>query len=481
MTFNSLAYFLFVPVVFLVWSLACERLRWVVLLAASYLFYASFNAPYLLVALLLVTCASYACGILIQVSTDERRRKIIFWAGVTTNLLVLASLKYIPFPAEAFTSASGQTLLAIGVSYYVFQAISYLIDISLEIAPAERHFGRFALYLAFFPKLLQGPIERSNDLLPQLHITRPFDYYEVREGMILFAGGFFKKVVIADRLALFVDNVYGDVHAFTGLNLLLATYFYAIQIYADFSGYTDMALGTARLFGIRLTPNFNSPYTAPSVAEFWRRWHISFSRWILDYLFKPMQMQFRRWGNTGTAAALLLTFLACGIWHGAKWGFVAWGVLHGCYLAISVFYRPLRMRLQQRMMVRRGSLFKAWQVVVTFHLVCLAWIFFRSETLSDAVYVITQIPSGLGEQLLSLFQGAGGRTLIMGRQSGLDLALNFVALGFMGLMGLLARRGGATVLFRQPVVLRWGFYAGVTVVIILFGVFGEHRFIYFKF
>jgi D-alanyl-lipoteichoic acid acyltransferase DltB (MBOAT superfamily) len=208
--------------------------------------------------------------------------------------------------------------------------------------------------------------------------------------MLLFTWGLFKKVVIADRLAIFVDTVYNDVHAFTGIPLLLATYAYAFQIYMDFSGYTDMALGSAQLFNINLTQNFNSPYLATSIVDFWRRWHITFSRWILDYIFKPLQMHCRSWKNWGTVTAIIVTFLVSGIWHGASWGFVIWGGLHGLYMACSIFYKPFKKKLHKALGVEETKLLKFWQIFVTFNLVCFAWVFFRAKDLSDAYYIIAK-------------------------------------------------------------------------------------------
>ncbi|TLM59851.1 MAG: MBOAT family protein, partial [Deltaproteobacteria bacterium] len=311
MTFNSLAYFLFLPAVWLVHHCLGQRLRWLFLLAASLGFYASLKAPYLLGVLALVTVATYGFGLWIDRAGTPGAKRRLLWGGIAVNVAVLAAMKYVPFLAENLTLLFGflgspvqlphmQLLVAVGVSYYVFQAISYLSDIYLEIAEPERHFGYFALSLAFFPKLLQGPIERSGELLPQLKAPYVFDYGNVRYGLLLFTWGLFKKVVLADRLGLYVDAVYADIPAYHGLPLLAATYAYAFQIYFDFSGYTDMALGTARLFNIRLTDNFNRPYLATSVADFWRRWHISFSRWILDYIFKPLQMAWRGGREWGT-------------------------------------------------------------------------------------------------------------------------------------------------------------------------------------
>jgi D-alanyl-lipoteichoic acid acyltransferase DltB (MBOAT superfamily) len=226
-----------------------------------------------------------------------------------------------------------RVLSSIGMSFYTFQALSYSNDIYREIQIPEAHLGRFALYVCFFPKLLQGPIERAGGLLIQLRKPFEFDYENTREGLLRIAWGLFKKVVIADRVAVIVNTVYGNAGGFTGLPLIVATYSYAIQIYTDFSGYTDIALGTARLFNIRLTENFNKPYFAQGVADFWRRWHISLSSWLLDYIFRPLQWRWRDLRLAGPFMALLVTFLVSGAWHGASWNFILWGLLHGLFIA----------------------------------------------------------------------------------------------------------------------------------------------------
>ena len=264
MAFNSLEYFLFLPLIWLIHHFLGQRFRWLFLLAASYLFYASLKVPYLLGVITLVTVATYFFGRWIQQTKSEKKKRQLLWGGIVTNVLILIVMKYIPFLTDnlnallsffdsPISTHHAPLFVAIGVSYYIFQAISYLSDIYLEIEEPEPHFGYFALYLAFFPKLLQGPIERAGDLLPQLKQKYEFNYDNMRFGMLLFTWGLFKKVVLADRLGLYVDTVYDDVHSYQGLPLILATYAYAFQIYFDFSGYTDMALGTARLFNINLT------------------------------------------------------------------------------------------------------------------------------------------------------------------------------------------------------------------------------------
>jgi len=430
MAFNSLEYFLFLPVVWLIHHLLGQRFRWIFLLIASYVFYASLKVPYLVEVIAFVTLSTYGFGLWIHRS-GGRQKQCLFWGGVITNILILIALKYLPFLTENLTilfdilkgpviSYHAPLLITIGASFYIFQAISYLNDIYLEIEEPERHLGYFSLYLAFFPKLLQGPIERAGALLPQLKQKYAFNYDNMRYGMLLFTWGLFKKVVLADRLGLYVDTVYDDVHAYQGLPLILATYAFAFEIYFSFSGYTDMALGTARLFNINLTNNFDKPYLATSVADFWRRWHITFSRWIFDYIFKPLQMQWRNAKNWGTAAALMVTFLVSGIWHGASWTFVVWGLLHGLYMCCSVFYRPFQKKIHKALKLEKTKVLNAWQVFVTFNLVCFAWIFFRANNASDAVYIVKNAFNVLGNYKIFLEDGAREfiiKTIVLGVHS----------------------------------------------------------------
>lgn len=485
MPFNSLKYFLFLPVVYLVFCFAGERARWFVLLVASLLFYAFLNVPYLLAVLILVAMATYGFGIWLEQAESARAKRILLWSGVATNVMILVGMKYLPFLSEnlktffALFSLNYQiqpikAFVSIGVSYYVFQALSYLFDIYLEIEKPERHLGYFFLYLAFFPKLLQGPIERAGDLIPQLKIKYEFNYDNMRFGLLLFTWGLFKKVVIADRLGLYVDAVYGDVHAFKGLPLLLATYAYALQIYMDFSGYTDMALGSARLFNINLTQNFNSPYLAASVADFWRRWHITFSRWILDYIFKPLQMQWRNRKNWGTATALVVTFIISGIWHGTSWGFVIWGALHGLYMACSVFYKPYQKKLHKALGIEKTKLLRFWQVFVTFNLVSFAWVFFRSKNLADATYIISNM-------LISV-KGLRGFLLSQGI---VCLLISLLGLSVIGIFKInLTLQNKAMIddyISEKSLYYRWTFYTSLTISIIFFALCVSSSFIYNKF
>lgn len=482
MQFNSVKYLIYLGIVYLVYNLASARIRWCVLLLASLLFYAGLNAPYLLVVLIFVALNTYGFGMWLDRVETEKAKKILLWIGIGCNLVILGVMKYQVFivevisPLITFYSANTQiqpiqTLVTIGVSYYVFQAISYLIDVYLEIEKPELHIGYFVLYLSFFPKLLQGPIERSNELLPQLKGKSKFDYNNIRYGMLLFAWGLFKKIVIADRVGVYVDTVYNNITHFSGTSLLYATYLYAIQIYMDFSGYTDMALGSAYLFNIKLTQNFNCPYFATSVADFWRRWHISFSRWILDYIFKPLQMKWRNLNKLGTASALMVTFLISGIWHGASSGFIIWGMLHGLYLASSVFYKPFQKKMHKALGLEKTKILKYWQMIITFNFICFAWIFFRANSCTDAIYLITHVvgkSKGLNE-LLSI-------------QGSTELILTFVfVIGAIIVESIGNISTVAEMLYSKSIWVRWPIYYALVIIIILFHVETGKSFAYFQF
>jgi alginate O-acetyltransferase complex protein AlgI len=491
MHFDSLQFGVFLLALWIVYQFLPQRLRWLALLLASLWFYAALNAPLLLVALGSVTVVAFHLGRSIHRQQSESTRTLLLWIGIAANIAILCSIKYLhPLVAALSPSAilewqRANLFLSIGVSYYTLQAISYMVDLYLGRVEPERHLGRFALYLGYFPKLLQGPIERAEDLLPQLAALRLPDYSQLRLGAILFAWGLFKKIAVADRLAPYVDAVYGDVRSHSGVSFIMATYLYALQIYADFSGYTDMALGTALLFGIRLTQNFRMPYLAHSVAEFWRRWHISFSRWILDYVFRPLQISWRSWGRAGTAAALVVTFLFSGLWHGVSWGFVVWGLLHGLYLAVSIFWTPRSSRIARRYGIENHPLRRAFQIFVTFQLVCFAWIFFRAPSVSDAWYIVTNLHTGVEAYVLGLLEHyrelPQHRELVDPILLGKTLPKFLLLLAALALWGIVALLQRKFRIHEQPAWIRWPAYYLLVAAIALLAVHDDVGFVYFQF
>jgi alginate O-acetyltransferase complex protein AlgI len=481
MVFNSFSFAIFFAIAWLANFFVPQRWRLRTLLLTSVAFYSSFWAPHLLIILALVAAITYLIGLRIGKEQDETSRLRLLWYGIAGNAACLLLIRFLP------TLLIGRAWLAIGVSYYAMHAISYLADVYLRVQRPETSVEKVSVYLAFFPKLLQGPFERANILLPQLEKPYKFEYAKMRSGIVLFCWGLFKKAVIADRLALFVDAVYGDVHSFRGVTLLAATVLYALQIYVDFSGYTDMARGIGRTLNVELTENFNAPYLAKSVAEFWRRWHISFSRLLLDYVFTPLQMVWRRGMRIGVAAAILVTFIISGIWHGVGMTFLIWGLLHGIYMAVAVWTAPLEYRIFRVLGSNGESLLKVWQVTCTFCLVTFAWIFFRSSSLHDAVYVVSHLFDGLPCFMGELVSGLG----LLGHGSGLrkyippnvDDNISEVVIGILGfiVMGFVQHLRKRVSLYSAPLIVRWAAYIFMVITIGMLAKLSNGNFIYLGF
>lgn len=405
MMFYSPEFLPFFLIVFtLYWALPGQRLRTWVLLAASFYFYASWN-HYL--ALLIAVCSTldFAAARWMDASESVRARKLLLAASISMNLGLLAYFKYVNFfldsleagLAAAGVSASMPTLsviLPIGISFYTFEAINYAVDVYTKRVAAERSLPRFLLFITFFPHLVAGPIVRAKDFLPQIHREKRWSWTRLQLGCEFFLLGLFKKLAVADRLAVLVDPVFADPDAYRTPAVWMAVFAYAIQIYCDFSGYTDMAIGLAHAFGYKLSKNFDMPYSARSISEFWRRWHISLSSWLRDYLFIPLGGS--RGGLSATCRNLMLTMTLGGLWHGASWTFVAWGVLHGLLL---VLHRLLQeaWRLWPAGKRAADSLLGAvFCTLLTFLAVSLAWVLFRSPTFEIAAGVFDQlfIPQG---------------------------------------------------------------------------------------
>ncbi len=365
-----------------------------------------------------------------------------------------------------------ELILPIGLSFHTFQSMSYTIEVYRGRTPAERHAGVFALYVMFYPQLVAGPIERPYNLLPQLHREQRFEYRRVTDGLKLMAWGLFKKVVIADRIADFVNPIYNSPTDFQGVPLILATGLFAYQIYCDFSGYSDIAIGSAQVMGFKLMHNFDRPYFSKSIGEFWRRWHISLSSWFRDYLYFPLG------GNRVPAWRhqfnILIVFLVSGLWHGASWTFVIWGGLHGAYLLLSMWTESVRARIVQAIGLGKfPTAYKLIQVGVTFTLVSFAWIFFRAASLDDALYIATHL---ITPNLFSL--GAVSELATFLNMAKVALA----AIVVLEAVQLVQRRGSVRErIAAQPAWVRWAAYYALVMGILLLGKFAEQKFIYFQF
>ena len=389
MQFHSYGFLFFFPLVLLCVWIFPRRMKNGVLLAASYLFYASWGLKYCLV-LLAAAALAYLAGLLL-----ERRRWILPGALVLLFGL-LGVFKYTPFVlsnlARLGLPVNGSFRIAapLGISFFTFQAAGYLWDVRRGKYPAERNFLRFALFVSFFPQLLTGPIGRGDRLLPQYAQCRKPEYEDLRAGFLIMTWGYFQKLVIADRAAMLVDTVYGDYGAFSGSCLALATVVYALQIYCDFAGCSCIAIGGARMLGIRLGKNFDAPYFSGSISEFWRRWHISLSTWFRDYVYFPLGGS--RCGLRRTCVNIMVVFLISGAWHGASWGFLAWGVLHGAYQVIGRLTKDTRARSREKLGIDAQS--EGYQklcAAVTFLLVCAAWVLFRADRLHSALAIWKRI------------------------------------------------------------------------------------------
>ena len=474
MLFNSVEYFVFFGVVALLHFVLPQRWRWILLLVASYAFYMSWNPAYI-VLIGGSTLVDYFVGLRLGKTQIRSQRRALLLCSLVANLGLLFTFKYWNFFQSSFVEVAGwlgvsvqpsvlHVLLPVGISFYTFQTLSYTIDVYRERIPPERHLGRFALFVSFFPQLVAGPIERASRLLPQIELEKRFDRERVSSGLQLILWGLFKKVVIADRLAIYVDQVYGDVGSQDATAYLLATYAFAFQIYCDFSGYTDMALGSAKVLGFDLMQNFRRPYFATTLQDFWRRWHISLSTWLRDYLYIPLGGN--RLGLPRTYANLLITMLLGGLWHGAAWNFVIWGGIHGLLLAGSRYSLPWRDSLYANFRVP-GWLRDGFRMLITFHLVCFAWVFFRASSASDAF----QILWGLG-----------------GSWGPVQVDWSVMAPAVLGVGLLLAvqvgqeRWGSLREQIRNwPTPIRWALWYTLALLIFMFGAGPGHRFIYFQF
>lgn len=449
------------------------------MLVASYYFYMSWNAKYV-VLILFTTCISYGAARLLEKQDNKKKKKAILVGTAVLCLGVLFFFKYFNFVSESIAGVLSlfsihmnpitlKLLLPVGISFYTFQTLSYVIDVYREEVPAERHFGYYATFISFFPQLVAGPIERTSNLLPQIKAKHEFDYDQASYGMKLMAWGYFKKIVIADTLSKYVSTVYDAPQNFSGFALVLATLFFTLQIYCDFSGYSDIAIGTAKLLGINLMTNFKSPYFSQSVKEFWSRWHISLSTWFRDYIYIPLGGN--RVGKVRHIVNLMITFLASGLWHGANWTFVVWGGIHGAAQAIENIIVPKSKRISKGIM---------WwiRVLFVFLFASFAWIFFVSNSIGDAGYVITHWANGITSPISYLKQGF--TEIGLGK---VDLAFLMPSLLMLVVYDYYSlKKDVILVISSKKTVLRWIIYLFFVIwIIMMIPVNNSAEFIYFQF
>lgn len=476
MAFNSFNFLVIFPLLFLVYYvIPAKRQVWrnVFLLVVSYLLYMNFKPVYAVI-LLGVTAITYFCAMAIENREEANRRtKGVLTAGVLLTLLPLLVFKYYNFVNESvfgllsvvglrFELPGLNWAVPVGISFFTFQALSYLWDVYHGKISAERNFCDYALYVSFFPSIVSGPINRASLVLPQIKSMRPyFDYGKAVEGLKMILWGMFMKVVVADRVALYVDTVLPFYESYSSLSCFVASLLYSVQIYSDFAGYSLMAIGVGKVLGFELTENFRRPYFSVSVTDFWRRWHISLSSWLRDYVYIPMGgsrcSKLRNYWN------IIVTFLVSGIWHGANWTYIVWGLLHG-------FFQVVEKALNQQK-CRYGKFGKTVKIFVTFMLVNFAWIFFRMPTLGEAWGVVCKIfnPAVWGGQLF-----LPEKTIVL-----------FIVMGVV----LLVAKDVADEFYSDKVLLlhnrhrivRWGTYVSLIVLILLTGVFDAGQFIYANF
>lgn len=484
MFFNTLYYLIFLAATSIVMYLITSKYQWLWLLACSIFFYLTILPEYL-VLFLILTLLNYYLGLAVEQPGPKQNSKFFFGLGM--NIFVLAFFKYFGYfqalNNEIKTISGNDRLLRIilpvGLSFFIFTVISYLIEVKRGTVKAERHIGIFASSLLFFPKIMQGPIEKPGKILTQFRESKIFNYEEVVYGLKQMLWGYFKKIVVADRIALYVNTVYGNYDSHSGISLILATILYSFQIYADFSGYTDIALGSAKVLGFNLTNNFNRPFFAGSIKDFWNRWHISLSVWLRDYLYLPIavhlagKVETKRYIGIDAEkwiflVATILTFTICGLWHGEGLNFILWGLLFGVYLTIANWTFGLNKKLLKGLGIcKKSTGYRIYSILLTFGLVTFTWIFFRADNTEMAFKIIERIISFNGPLFLdktTIVYCFIGITILLYR----EVRIEFYGSGHLPFM----KKGRVTEYFA---------YASLVIIILLIGVFDGGQFIYFQF
>ena len=483
MLFNSIQFLIFFPIITILYFTLPKKIRWFLLLVSSSIFYMAFVPKYILILGVTIVIDFFA-GIFIDKMRGNRKR-IFLIVSILTNVGILFVFKYFNFFNENITRlasilqwdypiSSLSILLPIGLSFHTFQSMSYIIEVYRGKQKPEKHFGIYALYVMYYPQLVAGPIERPQNMLWQFHKEHKFDINRIADGLKLMVWGFFKKLVIADNMALVVNAGYKFPNDLSGLSLLIATYFFAIQIYCDFSGYTDIARGASRIMGIELMENFKRPYLSKSISEFWRNWHISLTGWFKDYVYIPLGGN--RCGKWKWCRNILIIFLLSGLWHGANWTYITWGALNGLYLVIAILTKTIRLKVSHTCRIERVPVInKSIKILITLNLICFTWIFFRADSISSALSIIKKIFTDFTLNLN--FNAVGISTY--------QIVLNCCVILFLIIVEILQYSQPISErLYKKPLIFRWGIYYIVLFLIIILGVYDvvdKSPFIYFQF
>ena len=485
MLFNSLDFAVFFPVFFVLYWLVAKRIRLrnVFILASSYLFYGWWDWRFLFL-IIASSFVDFFIGKKLYKTEKKEIRKTLLLISLVFNLGLLFYFKYTNFFIDSFIesfrffggsidSFTLKIVLPVGISFYTFQTLSYTIDVYRKQLKPTKDWLAFFSFVAFFPQLVAGPIERASHLLPQFYKTYKFDYQKMRSGFLLIAFGLFKKMVIADRLSILVNQVYNNPSDYSGSSLLVATVFFAFQIYCDFSGYSDIAIGIARSLGFDLMKNFDSPYFSKSITEFWRRWHISLSTWFRDYVYIPLGGS--RDGKYKTYLNLFLVFVVSGLWHGAAITFVIWGFIHGIIIVLEKATKKIKQQFYKNIKIEPNNLLESILFgFITFAIVDFAWIFFRANSFTDAKYIISNLFNF--SKSISLYK--------------LGLTKNEFLIAIMSIVLLLLfdfihkKYNSIAILNKIPFYFRSVIYVIIIFTIVIFGIYGDDNvseFIYFQF
>ena len=497
MSFNSLDYLLFFPIVVLLYFLIPKKARMYWLLLASYYFYMSWNAKYGLL-IFFSTAVTYFCALGIERvkkhSSEKYRNKLKLAVVVTSLIINFGLLFYFKYSNFAINSLNTLFLklglekqfrtldivLPIGISFFIFQAVGYTIDVYRDEIPAERNPFRYALFVSFFPQLVAGPIERSKNLLPQLRENPSFDADRAGSGLLTMAYGLFMKIAVADNIAAVIDPIFKSPYDYSGMAQLFAVMLFAFQVYCDFNGYTQIAIGSAQVLGFNLNQNFDSPFMGSSIKDLWRRWHISLTSWFKDYLYIPLGGS--RKGKIRKQINTMIVFLCSGLWHGAAWHYVIWGGLNGFFCVMEDMLLPLKKKIYSRLSVNTDLfMYKLFQRITTFLIFDFTLLFFRADNFWTAVHMLRMIVADFRLAWLINFDYAN---VFAGSY---ELLMVFVPLSVIIIMDILKYFGRdvKAVIFRQQIVFRWIIYAGIMLAILYWGRFGtgyeQTQFIYFQF